>query len=66
MENYPRQETFYNNITEEFLIAGRFLIYSGPAVLLILDVKEVYRASGIIDLVKMDQKVNRLEEVCDL
>ena len=60
--NHPKLEAFYTDITEEPLVAGRFLVYSGPTVLLILDGKEEYRAAGFIDVVELEQKVNQLEE----
>lgn len=30
VENHPQIETFYTDIIEEPLVAGRFLVYSGP------------------------------------
>ena len=66
VEKHPRLVAFYTDITEEPLIAGRFLVYSGPTVLLILDGKEVYRASGFIDVAELERKYNQLEEVCRL
>ena len=47
-------------------MAGRFLVYSGPTVLLLLDGKEVYRASGFIDIIELERKIVQLEELCDL
>ena len=65
-EQHPRLDAFYTDIIEEPLIAGRFLVYSGPTVLLLLDGKEVYRTSGFIDVVELEQKIIQLEEVCEL
>lgn len=65
-ESHTQLETFYTDITEEPLIAGRFLVYSGPTVLLLLDGKEVYRASGFIDIMELDRKIIQLEEVYEL
>jgi thioredoxin-like negative regulator of GroEL len=65
-ENHPKLEAFYTDITEEPLVAGRFLVYSGPTVLLLLDGKEVYRASGFIDIIELERKIVQLEELCDL
>lgn len=65
-ENHSKLETFYTDIIEEPLIAGRFLVYSGPTVLLLLDGREVYRASRFIDIVELERRVNQFEEVCDL
>jgi len=65
-EKHPRLDAFYTDIIEEPLIAGRFLVYSGPTVLLLLDGKEVYRTSGFIDVVELEQKIIQLEEVCEL
>lgn len=65
-ENHPRIEAFYTDIIEEPLVAGRFLVYSGPTVLLLLDGKEVYRASGFIDIMELERKIAQLEELCDL
>ena len=64
VEKHPQLEAFYTDITEEPLIAGRFLVYSGPTVLLILDSNEVYRASGFIDVEELERKYNQLEEGC--
>ena len=55
--NHPKLEPFYTDITEEPLVAGRFLVYSGPTVLLLLDGEEVYRASGFIDIVDYLERV---------
>ena len=65
-ENYPQLVSFYTDITEEPLIAIRFLVYSGPTVLLILDGKEVYRSSQFIDLKELERKIVQLVEFCDL
>lgn len=46
--------SFYTDITEEPFIAGHFLVYSGPTVLLILDGKEIYRGSGFINLEELN------------
>ena len=64
-ENHPQLDAFYTDIIEEPLIAGRFLVYSGPTVLLLLDGKEVYRDSGFIDVDDLDRKIIQLEEVCE-
>ena len=64
-ENHPQLDAFYTDIIEEPLIAGRFLVYSGPTVLLLLDGKEVYRASGFIDVDDLDRKIIQLEEICE-
>ena len=62
VENYPQLLSFYTDITEEPLIASRFLVYAGPTVLLILDGKEVYRSSRFIDLdeLKVRLSINRV------
>lgn len=54
--------SFYTDITEEPLIAGRFLVYSGPTVLLILEGKEIYRGSGFINLEELDCKIKQYIE----
>ena len=54
-------EAFYSDITEVPLVAGRFLVYSGPTALLLLDGKEVYRASGFIDITELERKIDQLE-----
>ena len=46
--------SFYTDILEEPLIAGRFLVYSGPTVLLLMDGKEIYRASQFINLEELE------------
>lgn len=65
-KKHSKLEAFYTDIIEEPLVAGRFLVYSGPTVLLLLDGKEVYRASGFIEIVELERKVDQLEVVCDL
>ena len=65
-EKHPRLEAFYTDIIEEPKVAGRFLVYYGPTVLLVLDGREMYRASGFIDIVELERKINQLEEVCEL
>ena len=57
--------SFYTDITEEPLIAGQFLVYSGPTVLLLMDGKEVYRASQFIDLEELQYNINRYNELID-
>lgn len=66
VDKHPQLEAFYTDITEEPLIAGQFLVYSGPTVLLILDGKEVYRASRFIDVAVLERKIHQLKEVCCL
>ena len=58
--------SFYTDITEEPLIAGQFLAYSGPTVLLLMDGKEVYRASQFIDLEELQFNINRYIELLGL
>ncbi len=54
---FPSLTSFYTDITEEPLIAGQFLVYSGPTVLLLLDGKEVYRGALFIDLEELDYNI---------
>ena len=58
-DQFPSMTSFYTDITEEPLIAGRFLVYSGPTVLLLMDGKEVYRGSQFIDLEELGFYINR-------
>ena len=64
--DYPLRASFYTDTTEEPLVAGRFLVYSGPTVLLIMDGKEVYRGSQFIDMQELKRKITQLMEVCYL
>ena len=65
--SHPSLCFFYTDITEEPLIAGQFLVYSGPTVLLILDQEEVYRGSGFINLDELEQKIVQYTEfVCNI
>lgn len=61
--DYPLMASFYTDIKEEPLIAGRFLVYSGPTVLLMLDGKEVYRGSGFINLEELNHVMNQYAEI---
>ncbi len=56
---FPSLCSFYTDILEEPLIAGRFLVYSGPTVLLLMEGKEVYRGVQFINLEELKQTVNR-------
>ena len=58
-DQFPSLTSFYTDITEEPLIAGQFLVYSGPTVLLLLDGKEVYRGAQFIDLEELDYNIKR-------
>ena len=62
-DQFPSLTSFYTDITEEPLIAGRFLVYSGPTVLLLMDGKEVYRGSQFIDLEELEFNINRFSEL---
>ena len=54
-DQFPSLTSFYTDITEEPLIAGQFLVYSGPTVLLLMDGKEVYRGSQFIRIAPAKQ-----------
>ncbi len=58
-DRLPSLSSVYTDITEEPLIAGQFLVYSGPTVLLILDHKEVYRGSGFINLEELQRRIKQ-------
>jgi len=63
-DNIPSLCSFYTDITEEPLIAGRFLVYSGPTVLLLMEGKEVFRGVQFIDLEELKYNINRFLELC--
>jgi thiol-disulfide isomerase/thioredoxin len=60
---FPSLCSLYTDIIEEPLIASHFLVYSGPTVLLLMDGKEVYRASQFIDLEELKYNINRYIEL---
>ena len=64
-DQYPHLTSFYTDIMEEPLIAGRFLVYSGPTVLLLMDGKEVYRGVQFIDLEELAFNINRFLELSE-
>ena len=64
-DQFPSLTSFYTDITEEPLIAGQFLVYSGPTVLLLLDGKEVYRGAQFIDLEELDYNIKRFLELSE-
>ena len=64
-ETFPSLCSFYTDIIEEPLIASRFLVYSGPTVLLLMDGKEVYRGAQFIDLEELRFNINRYIELLD-
>ena len=64
-DQFPSLTSFYTDITEEPLIAGQFLVYSGPTVLLLLDGKEVYRGALFIDLEELDYNIKRFLELSE-
>ena len=51
--------SFYTDIREEPLIAGRFLVFSGPTVLLLMEGREIYRGSQFINMEELEQQINR-------
>lgn len=57
--------SFYTDMIEEPLIASRFLVCSGPTVLLLIGGKEVYRGSQFIDLEELRYNINRYIELLD-
>lgn len=63
-DKFPSVCSFYTDIIEEPLIASRFLVYSGPTVLLLMEGKEVYRASRFINLEELEHNINRFLEPC--
>ncbi len=60
---FPSLCSLYTDIIEEPLIASHFLVYTGPTVLLLIDGKEVYRASQFIDLEELKYNINRYIEL---
>uniref|UniRef100_A0AB33IST4 Thioredoxin n=1 Tax=Prevotella sp. GTC17253 TaxID=3236793 RepID=A0AB33IST4_9BACT len=62
VDTKPEVFSFFTDITEIPLIAGRFLVYSGPTVLLLMEGKEMYRASQFIDLYELDKRINQVIE----
>ena len=62
-DSYTSLCSFYTDIREEQLIAGRFLVYSGPTVLLLMEGKEIYRASQFINLEELEQTINKYQEL---
>ncbi len=62
-DSYTSLCSFYTDIREEPLIAGRFLDYSGPTVLLLVEGKEIYRASQFINLEELKQTINKYQEL---
>jgi thioredoxin-like negative regulator of GroEL len=64
-DRFPSLCSFYTDIIEEPLIASRFLVYSGPTVLLLMEGKEVYRGSQFIDLEELRYNINRYIQLID-
>ena len=62
-DSYTSLCSFYTDIREEPLIAGRFLVYSGPTVLLLMEGKEIYRASQFINLEELEQTINKYQKL---
>ena len=62
-DSYTSLCSFYTDIREDPLIAGRFLVYSGPTVLLLMEGKEIYRASQFINLEELKQTINKYLEL---
>ena len=61
--SYTSLCSFYTDIRKEPLIAGRFLVYSGPTVLLLMEGKEIYRASQFINMEELKQTINKYQEL---
>ena len=64
-DQFPSLTSFYTDITEEPLIAGQFLVYSGPTVLLLMNGKEVYRGSQFIDMEELEYNIKRFLELSE-
>ena len=62
-DSYKSLCSFYTDIREEPLIAGRFLVYSGPTVLLLMEGKEIYRVSQFINLEELEQTIIKYQEL---
>ena len=62
-DSHPSLCSFFTDIREEPLIAGRFLVYSGPTVLLLMEGKEIYRASQFINLEELERIINKYQEL---
>ena len=62
-DQFPSLTSFYTDFSEEPLIAGRFLVYSGPTVLLLMDGKEVFRGSQFIDLEELEFNINLISDL---
>lgn len=56
---YPSLCSFYTDVTEEPLLVGHFLVYSGPTVLLLMNGKEVYRGANFINLEELEHTINQ-------
>lgn len=56
-DRFPSMSSFYTDIREEPLIASRFLVFSGPTVLLLYEGKEIYRGSGFINMEELEMKI---------
>ncbi len=64
-DSHPSLCAFYTDITEEPLIAGRFLVYSGPTVLLLMGGKEVFRGVQFINMEELEQQICRYANIDD-
>ena len=62
-DRFPSLCSFYTDIIEESLIASRFLVYSGPTALLLMEEKEVYRGVQFIDLEELRYNIIRFLEL---
>ena len=59
-ERFTKVFSFYTDIREEPLIAWRFLVFSGPTVLVLMDGKEIYRGSGFINMEELEMRLEVL------
>ena len=59
-DTFPSLCSFYTDIIEEPLIASRFLVYSGPTVLLLMDGKEVYKS--LLSIAVCDWCINTMTD----
>ena len=64
-DQFASLASFYTDITEEPLIVGQFLVYSGPTVLLLMNGKEVYRGSQFIDMEELEYNINRFQKLSE-
>lgn len=62
LKNYPMISFGYTKVDDLPSIAGRFLVFSAPVIILFVDGKEYFREARIVHLNQFNEKLKRVTD----